>query len=238
MMIKVITYLLLMQKVDGISVSDSLDGLKKVQPVIGSDIFDVVVDYGAVGDGKTDDTDALQAALDDCAASRNGGGIIKLLKGYEFLSLPLTLSGSGCALKIEGKLTQKFWQPSMSQGDIPEAFITVSDGVSDFLIYGGGIINGNGPTWWNSSGDTYANRPKLLDAKATNVALYDIQFYNSANHNLEMYCDNTEIAFVNITVDWDINDGDAPNTDGEICPCIFSSTFLRHRCTWGSILYS
>eukprot|EP00633_Aureoumbra_lagunensis_P001042 CAMPEP_0197286836 /NCGR_PEP_ID=MMETSP0890-20130614/2584_1 /TAXON_ID=44058 ORGANISM="Aureoumbra lagunensis, Strain CCMP1510" /NCGR_SAMPLE_ID=MMETSP0890 /ASSEMBLY_ACC=CAM_ASM_000533 /LENGTH=44 /DNA_ID= /DNA_START= /DNA_END= /DNA_ORIENTATION= len=40
---------------------NSLNGLRVVHPVIGSDAFDVVADYGAIGDGKTDDTDALQA---------------------------------------------------------------------------------------------------------------------------------------------------------------------------------
>mmetsp|Transcript_10453 Transcript_10453/g.14437 ORF Transcript_10453/g.14437 Transcript_10453/m.14437 type:complete len:455 (-) Transcript_10453:227-1591(-) len=223
MMIKVITYLLLMQKVDGISVSDSLDGLKKVQPVIGSDIFDVVVDYGAVGDGKTDDTDALQAALDDCAASRNGGGTIKLGKEYEFLSLPLTVTGSGCALMIEGKLTQKYWEVTKKS-----AFITI-DGVDNFLLYGGGMINGSGPLWWIQDKDDEDVRPKLFSVKgpSSDLALLNITLYNSPDHTCEVYADNSEIAFVNISVDWYIDDGHAPNTDGVD---VHGTPFYIHDC--------
>ena len=43
------------------------------------DLF-VVQDYGAIGDGQTDDTEAFQAALD--AAGRNGGGTVYVPAGW------------------------------------------------------------------------------------------------------------------------------------------------------------
>lgn len=41
-----------------------------------------VLQYGAVGDGATNDAFAIQHAIDDCA--KNGGGRVVLQSGYVF----------------------------------------------------------------------------------------------------------------------------------------------------------
>ena len=46
-----------------------------------------VMDFGAIGDGKTDDGSAIQAAIDACAAS--GGGRVVLAEGKHFYSSSL-----------------------------------------------------------------------------------------------------------------------------------------------------
>ena len=48
-----------------------------------------VLQYGAAGDGKTNDAFAIQHAIDDCAKS--GGGTVVLQSGFVFYS--------DCALK-------------------------------------------------------------------------------------------------------------------------------------------
>ncbi len=53
-----------------------------------------VLDYGAMGDGVTDDRAAIQAALDACHLA--GGGIVDLLPGVYLLNSTVTTSLNGC----------------------------------------------------------------------------------------------------------------------------------------------
>ena len=43
-----------------------------------------VNDFGALGDGKADDSKAIQSCIDTC--SENGGGTVVLLSGYTYFS--------------------------------------------------------------------------------------------------------------------------------------------------------
>jgi polygalacturonase len=77
--------------------------------VIGSAVFDVTSSkYGAVGNNRTDDTKALQSALDDCVKSKDGGVVLLPSKasnteagGSIYLSYPLFLDdATGCAIVL------------------------------------------------------------------------------------------------------------------------------------------
>ena len=59
----------------------------------------VVTNYGAKGDGKTDDTKAIQAALDHCGASGGGTVVIPAPKTYLIFSIHFTSSNQ--ELRIE-----------------------------------------------------------------------------------------------------------------------------------------
>ena len=60
-----------------------------------------VTDYGATGDGATDDTDAVQGAIDDCAAT--GGGTVHLPAG-EYVIKPIFLRDD-ITLHLDGGAT-------------------------------------------------------------------------------------------------------------------------------------
>lgn len=75
-------------------------------------VIDAKRDYHARGDGSADDTQAIQRALDDAAAS--GGGVIQLLNGvYKVDRLVL---GSGCVLRGENR-DRTIIMPSRTGGE-------------------------------------------------------------------------------------------------------------------------
>src|ERR1700739_3351654 len=103
---------------------------------------------GAKGDGKTLDTAAIQKAIDDCS-----GGTGKLAGTAKFISAPLVLK-SHTTLEIAASSTLL---ASDNHDDFPEieqlhehgrqSLLSAKD-AEDITIRGGGIIDGNGPSWW------------------------------------------------------------------------------------------
>jgi hypothetical protein len=62
-----------------------------------------VKDFGAVGDGATDDTAAIQAAI-NYATSRSSGAAVRLPSGIYIISAPLNIQASGVSLVGDGSL--------------------------------------------------------------------------------------------------------------------------------------
>jgi polygalacturonase len=85
-----------------------------------------VKDFGAVGDGVTNDTTAIQAAI----TASNGKELI-FPAGYTFLSGPLTTSNS-MTIRIDGVLKMK---------DTSGVLLTIT--ASDVTVYGAGTIDLN-----------------------------------------------------------------------------------------------
>lgn len=130
--------------------------------------------YGAKGDGRTKDTQAIQSAIDACAAK--GGGTVRLSKGT-FLTGPVQLkshitfeivSGAtllGSADKADYPEAKELREPSV------EPLISAKDAI-DITIQGGGTIDGNGKPWWD---DVYSHRnmPDFTAAKRPRLLLLD-----------------------------------------------------------------
>lgn len=106
----------------------------------------LVTSYGAVGDGKTLNTAALQKALDVCAQA--GGGTVNIPAG-RFLTGPLTL-GSALNLHLQSGAT-------LLMSDDPAQFPVMAGRYQDCLtahdahdvaLTGDGTIDGQGAYWW------------------------------------------------------------------------------------------
>lgn len=84
-------------------------------------VFDVKLDFGAKGDGKTDDTAALQKAID--AARTNGNGALAYLpKGVYAVSNTIRLTGGGYRVGGSGFGSAVIWK-----GAVGGATLQVSD---------------------------------------------------------------------------------------------------------------
>jgi polygalacturonase len=106
--------------------------------------------HGAKADGTTKDTQAIQAAIDDCAKA--GGGTVKLAGGT-FLSGPIVLK-SNITLDLAQDATlfgspDHADYPAKTEFRAPGTQSLVSATNADHIaITGSGTIDGNGETWW------------------------------------------------------------------------------------------
>ena len=173
----------------------------------------IVGDYGAIGDGKTLDTAAIQSAIDKCFHDK--GGTV-LIPAGDFLSGTLQLK-SNITLHIAS--TGKLW------GSPKRADYTAGNGVppgngnivflyavnaNNISIEGKGTIDGNGLAFYNGKGDNTGpgqngvggnfDRPHLaVFYQCHNLRLKDIFFTASAYHCFrilgckQVYADNVKI---------------------------------------------
>ena len=150
-----------------------------------------VRDYGARGDGRTKDTAAIQAAIDDCA--RTGGGTV-LLRGATYLSGMITLR-SNITLRIEAGAVLLGTQDiadypdtnpptnNTQLGNCRKALV-YAERAHDVRVEGGGVIDGNGNTpQWIGPSSVHPERTRPMafyTALSHNVSLENVTIHNSA----------------------------------------------------------
>lgn len=181
-------------------------------PTIPTGRYDVTT-YGAVGDGTTDNTTKIQAAIN--AASAAGGGTVEFPPAAAaYLSGPITIP-SNLDLQVDrGAMLQALpfltYPRSLSS---PAHFITIASGASNVEFSGGGIIDGNGAPWWAAyDAGTISGRPRLVQiTRGTNLLFSATTFQNSPNFNLAFSSGNTNVTIFGVSI---TAPGDSPNTDG------------------------
>ena len=181
-------------------------------PTIPAGTFDVT-SYGAVGDNKTDDTKAIQAAL--TAAVNAGGGTVVVPSGT-FLSGPIMI-GNSTNLQLASGATLKML-PYGTYPSSPPAFITPTGGSThDIAITGSGTIDGQGQAWWDAfAADSSVTRPQEVNlGKVTRVQVSGIKLTNSPEEHIWVKSD-TNVTITGITISTLAVSGKSPpkNTDG------------------------
>jgi polygalacturonase len=176
--------------------------------------------FGAKADGKTKDTKAIQAAIDDCAA--NGGGTVTL--GYgTYLSAPIVLK-SNITLEVRHDATLL---GSPDHADYPEAMVFRAPGrqslisavnAQNITITGTGIIDGNGASWWRDAKGTRPSgimgqivfRPRLIVFDhSRHIRISGVTVQNSPSWQIiPYYCDDVAIRGIKV-----LAPADSPNTD-------------------------
>eukprot|EP00727_Mastigamoeba_balamuthi_P008668 m51a1_g4423 hypothetical protein (398) ;mRNA; f:53765-54958 len=153
---------------------------------VGDAVFDVS-DFGAAGDGATDDTAAVQKAF--AAAAAAGGGTVLLSRGGTYLVKALAFQSSHTALEVSAGSTLRV---SNDRAGWPAAanVIAVQD-VHDVALVGAGTMDGQGRVWWEHRDEF---RPKFVYAKrARNVVVAGLTWRDPPDHCLQLYADNAEV---------------------------------------------
>jgi polygalacturonase len=171
-----------------------------------------VTSYGAVGDGRTDNTTALQAAL--TAAGAAGGGTVTVPAGT-FLSGPIVI-GSSTRLELSAGAVLKML-PMASYPAGGTAFITSTGTTHDIAITGAGTIDGQGQDWWDAFAlDSTILRPQEVNlGHVTRVQISGIRLQNPPEEHIWVKSD-TNVTITGITISTLAVTGKAApkNTDG------------------------
>ena len=123
-----------------------------------------IMDFGAVGDGQTDDAIAIQAAIDACAQA--GGGQVLVPAGHTFLCSPFKLA-SFVELHLEANSRllanpdESVYTESAFRENRGEGMMWISGkNLEQVSITGMGTIDGNGVAFMGKElEDSYELKP-------------------------------------------------------------------------------
>ena len=158
-------------------------------------VFNVFA-FGAKGDGKTIDSEAIQLAINKCSAA--GGGKVYLQKGT-FIVTHLTLKDF-VTLEIEAGAVLK------SAGITGHKRMVVAENARNLTICGRGTIDGNSNYVFSKTGPykgtpTGEDRPGLISLRlCENVTVRDITLFNSASW-VSTYTQCKNLLIDGITID-------------------------------------
>ena len=190
-----------------------------------------VKDFGAVGDGVTDDTNAIQSAINYCPPGGRvtvpaGSYLVRPLVMKSDLTLELKMNavllGDTCEehypllpgeihdAETGRELQVTTWEGNPYPGR--QSFISAHY-AKNIAIVGEGAIDGNAQnsTWWNNVKTRKIARPRLVFFnQCENVVFHGITGRNSASWNFHPFF-SRHVYFYNIAVEAPSN---SPNTDG------------------------
>ncbi|KAL5203506.1 hypothetical protein ABZP36_014458 [Zizania latifolia] len=142
-----------------------------------------VIDFGARGDGVTDDTQSFEAAW--AAACKVEESTVLVPSELEFVVGPISFSGPCCKpnilFQLDGTILAQTSTRAWGSGLFQWLEFTQLSGIA---IQGSGVLNGRGQEWW-----TYSDTNDDNDVDAYNVEMEKmpqikptaLRFYGSSN---------------------------------------------------------
>jgi len=189
-----------------------------------------IMEYGAQGDGKTDDAAALQAAIDRC--SQEGGGRVLLPRNHTFLCGPVELK-SNVELHLETTATllcnpdESIYHLSAFCENEGEGMLWLyANGADNLSITGRGTIHGNGIRFMGAelsdsyelkplANPTFDPRPHVLTlTDCRNLLIRDVTIREGAYWTVHLIgCDGALIEGINLLNNLKIRNGDGIDLD-------------------------
>jgi exo-poly-alpha-galacturonosidase len=183
-----------------------------------------ITNYGAIANEETVNTQAIQKAINDCAAK--GGGVVVIPRGV-FITGALFLKNKVDLLIEKGGVLKG----SVNQADYPQiatrwegsemnftAALINADSLKNVKISGEGTIDGSGDKWLQArqNRDTAKTtmrfgRPRLMGIQnCKGVEVSGLKLHNQAVWCVHVvYCEDVVLENLNITADHNI-----PSSDG------------------------
>lgn len=187
-----------------------------------------VVDYGAVGDGKTDNAETIQKAIDDCSAYKHG--TVFFPSGNIFMSGPFDLKSNikfqvdnNCA--IIANPDETVYKKSAFRENLEEGTIWIGgENAENIEIFGKGVIDGNGIAFMGQEEkaayvlkefNIVDPRPHLMTLiNIKNLRINEITLRNSAYWCLHLVgCENVTIRNMKILNNLKIRNSDGIDLD-------------------------
>jgi polygalacturonase len=194
-----------------------------------------VLDFGAVGDGLTNDAVAIQKAIDACAVA--GGGLVLLPSGMTYVSGPLLLKShielhveTGACLKASGDRDvyppspyRTSYTGSMSNGlEGPPHALIAAVGEQDITISGGGCIDGNDVafmdviTQYHISGVIFPRPTLVFLGNCRKVTVHEVTLQNCSTWVLHpAAC--TDVLISGIRIECKLNMANSDGIDLDHC---------------------
>jgi hypothetical protein len=183
----------------------------QVQALAAPPTFDVRA-HGAAGDGKTNDTAALNKAVESCAAA--GGGRVLFPPG-RYLTGTVHLKSNVALLldagaEIIGHPDPEQYQHFTPPGQTPLASrvrwhraLLLGDDVENVTITGRGVINGN--KVFDPRGEERMRGPHaVLFGNSRNVTIRDVSIVDAANYAVMLeFTSQVDVRGVKVTGGWD-----------------------------------
>jgi polygalacturonase len=182
-----------------------------------------VKDYGATGDGKTDDAAAIQKAIDACSTS---GGRVLFQSSHIFLAGPFNLKSNiefyvEAGAEVRANSDESVYTKSAFRQNPGEGTIWIGgENLQNVTISGTGYINGNGISFMGKElDDSYELKPfNVLDPRphvltivgGKNIRIKDVHIGNSAYWTIHLAgCNDVVISGITL-----LNSLKVRNSDG------------------------